>query len=120
MGKSVLSLDSLEPDRDFITINGNPYSLRGDDELSLTQVARIRRLSKEIAEKGISDEATEEEMTKVEGYVNSILDTIVIDLKADVRDKLHPDQKFAIVTAFTTAASLRRAEATAEKPTMEG
>ena len=121
MGKSLLTLDSMEPDRDFITINGDPYQLRGDDELSLTQVARIRRLSKEVAEKGISEEATEDDMTKVETYINSILDTIVIGLLADVRDKLKPDQKFAIVTAFTTAASSRRAAAQAEtQPTTDG
>lgn len=121
MGKTLLTLDTLEPDRDFITINADAYYLRGDDELSLTQVARIRRLSKEISEKGVSQDATEEDMIKVENYVNSVLDTIVIGLKADVRDRLKYDQKFAIVNAFTAAAASRRAGLTAEiQPTTDG
>ena len=120
MGKSLLTLDTLEPDRDFIAINGTSYSLRGDDELSLTQVARIRRLSTEVAAANISEDATEDDMVKVENYVNSILDTIVIGLLPDLRDKLRSDQKFQIVQAFTTAASLRRAEIAAETPTGEG
>jgi hypothetical protein len=120
MGKSLLTLDTLEPDRDFISVDGKAYYMRGDDELSLTQFARIRRLSSEVAASGIADEASEEDMTKVENYINSILDVIILGMLPDVRDKLTPKQKFQVVEAFTTAASSRRAEATAEKPITEG
>ena len=121
MGKSLLTLDTLEPDRDFININETAYFLRGYDELSLTQVARIRRLSSEVAAANIPEDSTEDDMMKIENYVNSILDTIVIGMLPDIRDKLRSDQKFQIVRAFTTAASLRRAEATAEsQPTGAG
>lgn len=112
MGKSVLTLDTIEPDRDFLTINEKPYFLRGDMELSLTQVARIRRLSLEFAE--LKGETSEEEVLKIEGHMQEILDMIVIGLPAEVRDKLTLRQKTEIVRVFTTASNMRR-QAEAEK-----
>jgi hypothetical protein len=115
MGKNVLTLDTMEPDRDFIEIDGKPYSLRGDGELSLTELARIRRASKKVVEKGLSIDSSEEEMAEVEGFSNQMLDIILVGLPPEVRDKLTATQKLQIMQAFTTAASLRRAGAKAEE-----
>jgi hypothetical protein len=113
MGKEILTLDTLEPDRDFIVVNKASFFLRGDDELSLTQIARIRRLSKTVLEKGISEDSTEQDMVEVERYADEILGMIVLDLPAEVRDKLSTMQKFQIVRAFMTAAAQRRAKTAA-------
>jgi hypothetical protein len=119
MGKSVLSLDTLEPDRDFIDIDGKPFYLRSDDELSLAEVAKIRRLAKKVND-GMAETATDEQLMQVEGYADSVLDILVVDLPAEMKGKLKSNQKFQIVTAFTTAASSRRAGAMAVSKTSEG
>jgi hypothetical protein len=116
MGTKVLTLDTMEPDRDFIAVNEKPYSLRGDDELSLRQIARIRRSTRVMAEKiGQLDTATDEEMAEVEKLVDEMLGLIVIDFPAEILGKLTVTQKYQIVSAFTTAASQRRAGAKAGK-----
>jgi hypothetical protein len=122
MGKSVLTLDTIEPDRDFIVINEKPYYLRGDEELSLKEIARIRRTSKKVLEKGLDIDSTEEEMAEIEGFANQILAIILIDLPPEIRDKLSTMQKFQVVQAFTSAASSKRAgtKAEQESPTTEG
>jgi hypothetical protein len=109
MGKSLLTLDTLEPDRDFIEIDKKSYSLRAQDELSLTEIARIRRMSQKVIDKGLNADSTEEDMAEIEGFANQVLSLIVVELPDDIRDKLKTPQKFQIVQAFTAAASSRRA-----------
>ena len=113
MGKAILTLDTIAPDRDFIVIDGKSYQLRGDDELSLTEVAKIRQLSKTVLTKDIGEDSTEQDIEVVEDYANQVLGMIVLGLPADVRDRLSATQKFAVVRAFSAAASSRRARAAA-------
>jgi hypothetical protein len=124
MGTKVLTLDTMEPDRDFIAVNGKPYYLRGDEELSLRQIGRIRRSTRVMAEKiGQLDTATDEEIAEIEKLVDEMLGLIVIELPAELLGKLNVTQKYQIVSAFTTAASRKRAGAKAEgngsQPTSE-
>ena len=111
MSKQILTLDTLEPDRDFIAINKSRYFLRGDDELSLMEIAKIRRAAKVISEKGISLESTEEDMAQVEGFVNQVLDMVVLALPVEVRDELSILQKGQVIQVFMNAASRRTGEA---------
>jgi hypothetical protein len=123
MSKQILTIDTLEPDRDFIAINKDRFYLRTDDELSLTQIARLRRMSKTVLDSGISADSTEEEMVEVEKYADECLAIIVLDLPPATLGLLTTVQKFAIVRAFTTAAAQRRAKTAAEEvapPTTEG
>jgi len=117
MGQALLTLSAMEPDRDFIVIDEKPYFLRGDDELSLKQLGRIRRLSKGLAILG-TDELTEEDMAKIEDQMNEILDLIVMNLPPELRDKLRQGQKIQIVRVFT-AAAVRRQAATEKNPTTD-
>jgi hypothetical protein len=111
VGRKILTIDMVEPDRDFIVINGKPYYLRNNDELSLVEIARIRRLSKTIKEKGLDMDLDGEEanILEVEDYVNQVLDVVVLGLGYDLRDRLNIVQKFSITRAFLTASSERRA-----------
>jgi hypothetical protein len=120
MGKNVLTLDTLEPDRDFIEIDGKHYSLRGDGELSLVELGRMRRMSKKVMEREIDIDSTEEEMAEIEGFANHMLAIILVDLPPEVRDKLSSTQKIRIVSAFTTVASSKRAGAKAEEESRTG
>ena len=113
MGKSVLTLDTIEPDRDFITIDGKPYSLRIVDELGAAGLSKLKRLSSEVAEKRSS--LVEEDAGRVETAANDVLAIIVVDLPDDIRDKLRLSQKTAIVEAFTAVASRKRAEKATEQ-----
>jgi len=117
MGQKILTIDTLEPDRDFIAINGKPYYLRSDEELSLTQIARIRRLSRDIKAKGLEFDApgAEADLEGIDAYVDQILDTVVLGLEPALRDALNITQKFMVARAFLTASSARRAKVEAEE-----
>lgn len=114
MGKELLVLDALEPDRDFITINGTAYFLRCQEELSISEIARIRRESQAVLDSGAASEMNEEDAKKAESFINDIIATVVLHLDGDLLTKLTTDQKFKIVSAFTAVAALKRAEAVTE------
>lgn len=116
MGKSLLTLDTLEPDRDFIQINEAQYFLRAEGELSLTQIARIGRLSKQMSSAMTEGNGDVESAEKVEANVNEILRLIVVDFPGTVIDQLNFGQKFQIVQVFTEAANRRRTAATTVGP----
>jgi hypothetical protein len=107
MGEKVLSLDTIEPDRNWITIDEEKFYLRTEEELSLTTIARFRRFSTKSQE--IGSDATEEQMEAAEDSIDGIVDLVMIDLPAEKKKKLRPDQRLAIISAFMTAASSRRA-----------
>lgn len=111
MGNKILTIDTLEPDRDFIAIDGKPYYLRSDEELSLTEIARLRRLSKDIKAKGLEFDApgAEVDLEGIESYIDQILDMVLIGLEPALRGKLNTVQKFMVARAFLTASSARRA-----------
>ena len=117
MGQKILTIDILEPDRDFIAISGKPYYLRSDEELSLTQIARIRRLSRDIKAKGLEFDApgAEVDLEGIEAYIDQVLDVVLIGLEPELRGKLNTVQKFMIARAFLTASSARRAKVEAEE-----
>jgi hypothetical protein len=124
MGKELLTLDAMEPDRDFITINGKQYDLREQDELSLSELARIRRESRTVVDAGSAAEMSEEDAKKFETFLDDIVKTVVIGLEASVIDKLRSAQKIQIVSAFMAVAAQKRAGAVTGKegsqPTMDG
>ena len=123
MGKSLLTLDTLEPDRDFITIDDAPYYLRVNDEMSLSEVARIRRLSKRVLDVGTNIDSAELEIRELESCVDEILGIIMVAMPVEVIGKLTTTQKHQIISAFTAVASSRGAGAKTEKqsqPISEG
>lgn len=109
MGKELLTLDALEPDRDFITINGKPYYLRGRGELSISEIARIRRESQAVVDSGINADMSEEDAKKVESFLNDIVGTMILSIGGDLISKLTTLQKFQIVSTFTAVAPSRGA-----------
>jgi len=117
MGKSVLTLETIEPDRDFITIDGKEYSLRNADELSLADLSMIRRLANELVEKGkgLNIDSSPADIARIESATNETLAIIVLSLPDEVRDKLRQSQKTSIVEAFTAVASKKRAAKATEE-----
>ncbi len=121
MSKQVLTFDTLQPERDFIVIDKGRYFLRSEAELSLMEIAKIRRAAKVIQQKGISAESTEEDMALVIGFVDQVLDTIILGLPPEVRDRLSIMQKAQIIQVFMSAASRRTGEAAEDgSPTTGG
>jgi hypothetical protein len=116
MGKALLTLSALEPDRDFIVINEKSYFLRGDEELSIKQLARVRGVALKIAGLG-TEETSEEDAGKIEEQVDAMLDLIIMDFPAEVRDKLTPGQKLQIMRVFTAAAVRRQIAAAGKNQT---
>jgi hypothetical protein len=119
MGRSVLTIDTLEPDRDFIVINKQSFYLRENAELSLLQMAKVRKLGRAVVDKGFDLDATEEDIQRIEEFANEALEIIVVDLPNEIRDKLTTLWKFRIVQAFTDVASSKRA-GTATEETEKG
>jgi hypothetical protein len=102
MGNKVLSLETIEPDRNWIEIDGAKFYLRSNDELSLKQLGKLSALSKLPKMDATSKE---EDFELIQSTVDGLLDVVVIGLTDEAKDKLLTAQKFQIVSAFTTAAS---------------
>jgi hypothetical protein len=119
MAKQLLTIDTIDPDRDFVAINGKPFYLRGNDELSLTEISRIRRVAGKIAAQGADADVLE----GMDDFVNSVLAIAIIGLPPELRDRLTPLQKFKIVQAFTGVISTGANGVTKESaspPTTDG
>jgi hypothetical protein len=87
MGKSLLSLSSLEPDRNWIEIDGEKFYMRTQDEISVNDALRMSSLNtKELSDKRIDD----------------ILSILIIDLPPEKKAKLLPGHKMKIIATFTT------------------
>jgi hypothetical protein len=116
MGKLLVTLDTLAPDRDFINIDGVKCELRNADELSLEALAQIMKLAKDVeARSGTVDEPTIEDMEIAARFASETLDLIMVDLPADVKARLRNDQKIKIIVAFTSVVAPKsRARAATE------
>jgi len=109
MGKVLVTIDTMAVDRDMVEIDGHQYSMRNHDELSLDELAELKRMSnsvKAIDPKDVSDEA----LNVLEGYSIGVLKIVMLDLPEDVARRLRRDQRLAIVNAFTHGASPKNPE----------
>jgi len=118
MGKLLVTMDTLEPDRDYIEIDGANYFMRAPEELSLTENARLRKLSKGVLA-GINGEDIDVgDLAQIGSYSDDVMGMVVLALPDAVRDKLRPEQKLAIIRAFTSGVSERKGAAETPEPTL--
>lgn len=99
-----LSLSSTEFDRPVIEIDGESYEMRASDELSAPMMRRMIEIGKRI--EGAQEVPDAE--SRVDAMAESIMqavDTVMVDLPAEVRDRLTIRQHSRIVETFTKLAS---------------
>lgn len=116
----LLALETLAPDRPFITIDGRRYDLAVPGDFGLVESARFDRLVREC--RAVDELAVDEpDKAKAEKLVLEELDRLageaagmVLRAPAEVLDRLNSTQKLAVVSAFSTAAAKR-----ARKPPIE-
>ena len=101
MSKNLITLDTLEPDRDTIEIDGEKYFLRSVSELSITDFVKLSGLAKQLDAKNAGAEIDEDTANKITSFIDGALAILLIDLPVDVRDKLTFDQKMKIIKVFT-------------------
>ena len=94
-----------EVERQFITIDGNPYELRSIDELSINQQQRVAHAGSFI-QKYFTKTADKNSDLKAARLVESCLQQVIVDLPVSVSAKLSDAQKLKIVTAFNEINSL--------------
>lgn len=123
MGKSVLTIETLVPDRDFIeVVRGEKrykIELRDEGELSLPEIARVVRAARKIAP-GLGSDASPENLEEAEQFANDVLGIVLVpnpDLPMpELMSMLKILQKFEIVSAFTVVGARKRA---GRQPTAE-
>ncbi len=114
MGKELVTLDTLEPERDFIKIDEKVYFLHSDGELDLTAIAKLRRMAQRLIEIDVANSLEESSAEEVKVFASDALDIIVIDLPAEVKARLKLMQRLQIVKAFTHGAFKNSAKKTPE------
>lgn len=121
MGKCVLTLDELEPDRDTIGIKGVEYQLLSYDDFGLRENAAIRKLGRSVLDnmQKIAD-LDEAQLGKFETELDSLICKILKDIPADIVAGLVFKHKAAILTAFWQAVVTRRDRETAAAKSLTG
>lgn len=106
----ILSLDTLEPPRPTVRIDGEPYELALLSDFDLLQRARLSRLLDDVG--AIQREAAKEQTKRafnalsenharrLEKILDEAIDMIVRAPAAVLR-RLHNDQELAVIAAFT-------------------
>jgi len=95
----VLSLDTLV-ERRFITINGTPYTLVNDGELSILDYHRLGKRAAKVEALWGRVELTDEEVTELTEALDWLC-RLVLDAPPEVHDKLLDQHRLQVVMAFT-------------------
>lgn len=114
MGKLLLTLDTLVPDRDYIEIKvgevTHKIEMRTEEELSLKDLGYIVRTAKLFAP-GFNLEASEDALRETAGFVDTILTIILVSPDPEVLARLTILQKTQILETFTQVGARKRGKA---------
>lgn len=101
MAKSLLTLDTLTADRDYITIDGQNYDVLAEGDFGLDERAAMVRTSKKVVNLFDSNERSDNARRMLTDFVKQI----VPDLPKEVLDKLKDEHKLRIMNAFIGAVT---------------
>jgi len=102
MKDNLLDLSTIHQ-RPTITIDGTRYGLKTWDDFGLLDVTYFQEVGKKAL--GMGNTITDEEVPEVAEMINGMIDKIVVDLPASVRDKLTDWQKIKIIEVFSEAVT---------------
>lgn len=115
MGKPLLTLETLEPDRPTVAIDGVPYELALPDDFGLIESARLGRLMAQAKQAEVDALAMNDTDVLAEAAIDALerlLDGVVgMILRApdEVRARLNSGQKLEVLAAFGPAVEGRAA-----------
>ena len=99
--KPLLTIESLHPERDTVTIVGEVYELKAPSEFGLRDQRRISQLGKSIGVLSEMDKATDDQLQDAEFDLNQLLLLVFVD-PGDFIEKLPLVNQIGIATAFFT------------------
>jgi hypothetical protein len=99
MGKELLTITTLEKERDFVTIDEKPYPVMYFDDFGLMEQARLNRFGKTIED--LQDNKLSDGDVKIAiAKLRELISMIVPDMPAEILTRLTDNQQQAIATAF--------------------
>ena len=105
MADQLLNLDTLV-DRDTVRVDGVDYEMRNLDELDMLQYRRLEikgaRMSSLMDD---VDNISEDEAQELDDITHALLHVCMVDLPAQVADKLTQSQRFQIIDCFISRSS---------------
>ena len=116
MSRMLVSLKTIEPERDFIDIDGESFFVRTHEELNIISIAHLRKLSGEVLAIQEESPVTEEGVAKIALFSDQVLDIIVIGLPEETKKRLSNDQKLQVIHAFIKGASPTTEESATQAP----
>ena len=118
MGKLVLSIDDIAPDRDTVEIHGKSYELMQMDDFSLSKNAEVRRQGDKVL-KAMQDlgAMTPEALQDFEETLNGLIGNIIREIPADIVAALPYKHRASLLVAFWQAVATQGKVGTAEKET---
>jgi hypothetical protein len=102
-GKALMSMSTLEEARDYVTIDGEPYELARDLDLTLRERGRMMTLQRRYMRvlSVDTDELGEGEVEAGEAALVELVGLLLPACPADVIRKMSTAQRLAVVNLFT-------------------
>lgn len=102
MAKSLLTIDTLSKERDWVEIDDEKYDLLAEGDFGLDERVEMVRTSKRIVKLFDTEEKTGVARKMLTGFIK----TIIPDLPDEVLARLKDEHKLKIMNAFIAAVSL--------------
>ncbi len=103
----LLTLEMLEPERDFVVIDGEPCELVAREELSLLDRARVHRLGLRVSALFESEDPTDVQEAVASGALKEIARLLLPNAGGEVLAKLSDGQRLELMQVFTSASAMQ-------------
>ena len=105
--RPLLTLEMLEPERDFVLIDGEACELVARDELSLLDRARVHRLGLRVSALFESEDPTDVQEAVASDALNEIARLLLPRADGEVLAKLSDGQRLELMQVFTSASAMQ-------------
>lgn len=107
MTKPLLTLTTLEPERQTVAIDGASYELALPGDFGIAAQAKLARMQRRVnALIKREDELSDAELDELGQLVDALVSLLLPALPAETLGMLRDSQKLQIVNVFTTAAGI--------------
>lgn len=100
MAEQILDLSTLDPDRPFITVDGQDYDMVVPGDLGMLDTHRVRRLNGPLVAYTDVDEPTDKQIATAEKALEDLITIMVPSMPKKVAARLKAGQRLQITEGF--------------------
>jgi hypothetical protein len=108
VSKAILTIDTIEPERPVVIIDGNSYELAVASDFGLAEQARLSRLQKRVkASMDGANDPSDDDIATLQAALRELTVMLLPTLPVSVLEKLKDHHKMSILRSFSTAAGVK-------------